>query len=65
MQRTWGSRIKRTTVALIGAAALLTAVQVGTDAAAGGAASAWASGAVTEPAPATPLTEAPGNEDWN
>ncbi|WP_285570837.1 hypothetical protein OG521_18130 [Streptomyces sp. NBC_01463] len=64
MQRTWGSRIKHTTVALIGAAALLTAVHVGTDVA-DGAARTSVAGGPTESASATPLTSGPGNEDWN
>ncbi|MER7727946.1 hypothetical protein [Streptomyces sp. NPDC096323] len=64
MQRIWGSRIKRTAASLIGAAALLTAVQLGTDVADSSARTSVA-GATTEPAPATPLTSAPGNEDWN
>nr|WSW67743.1 hypothetical protein OG461_16835 [Streptomyces sp. NBC_00995] len=64
MQRTWGFRIKRTVVAMIGAAAVLAAVQCGAQVA-DGAASVSATGATAEPAPATPSAVGPGNEDWN
>ncbi|MFD7864518.1 hypothetical protein [Streptomyces sp. NPDC057682] len=59
MQRTWGTRIKCTTAALIGATALLTAVQSGT------AAAGTHAGVPTAASLSSPVTVAPADEDWN